>query len=341
MRYAVAFSAALHVLAAASSAPRWLAPDRAAPPAEEPPLVLNLQPAEPEPDPVRQVVHSAAPPDRPVQDTNLISDRDSTAQDPEDVEGKVRAPLDRQGSDGYDLGGQPPVPALKAAEVPPVAPPREEPKPEKAKSPEKTPEPPKKPAEKPKPKPKPAVEERTAVAKVEAPALPELIPPEEPAARIPEPSPETREDAAPAEPEALARIEPPDPPSPAPPRPGSFRGSVEGGIKGKGFLGFEALRDEIAPYLLEVRDRVERHWRAAMALKYSGTTAARCEIECAIDPDGKLVYVKVVKPGSSVSFAPICRESIEKAAPFPPFPFKVPDIYRNKNLEIHWTFNFM
>jgi hypothetical protein len=135
----------------------------------------------------------------------------------------------------------------------------------------------------------------------------------------------------------MAKAEPQVPP----PAHGQFSGSVEGGIKGKGFLGFEAMQDEVAPYLLEVRRRVERHWRAAMALRFGGTTPTRAEVDCAITPEGTLEFVRIAEPGKAIGFAPLCKESIEKAAPFPPFPFKVPDIYRNKNIEIRWTFQFM
>jgi hypothetical protein len=42
-----------------------------------------------------------------------------------------------------------------------------------------------------------------------------------------------------------------------------------------------------------------------------------------------------------MTYAPLCREAIEKAAPFSAFPFKVPEIYRDENLEIRWTFSFL
>jgi hypothetical protein len=64
-------------------------------------------------------------------------------------------------------------------------------------------------------------------------------------------------------------------------------------------------------------------------------------VDCAISPSGEVVSVTIVDPGESVSFAPLCKEAIEEAGPFPPFPFEVPEAYRNRNLEIRWTFSFL
>ncbi len=131
----------------------------------------------------------------------------------------------------------------------------------------------------------------------------------------------------------------PDAEARRPPQPS--RGRVEGGINGKGFLAFDAMQDEIAPYLLEIRRKVEREWWSALALYYSGTSPTKAVIDCAINPDGELVHARVVDPGGSPSFAPLCRVSLQRAAPFRPFPFSVPDIFRSKKLEITWTFHFL
>ncbi len=124
-----------------------------------------------------------------------------------------------------------------------------------------------------------------------------------------------------------------------PPQPS--RGRVEGGIKGKGFLAFDAMQDEIAPYLLKIRRKVERQWWSALALHYSGTSPTKAVIDCAVNPGGELVRARVVDPGDSPSFAPLCRVSLQRAAPFGPFPFSVPDMFRSKNLDITWTFHFL
>ena len=122
---------------------------------------------------------------------------------------------------------------------------------------------------------------------------------------------------------------------------GQTRGRVEGGVKSKGFLSFEAMESEFAPYLREIRNRVERRWKSLIQLRYSGTSTTRAVVDCAIGSDGKLVSIAVVEPGESASYAGLCKEAIERAGPFPPFPFKVPELYRNQNLEIRWTFSFL
>jgi hypothetical protein len=114
-----------------------------------------------------------------------------------------------------------------------------------------------------------------------------------------------------------------------------------GAAEGKGFIGFEALEHELGPYLKEVRDRVERNWRAALEMRFSGASRTQAVLDCAISPQGKLVRVKIVEPGDSPTFAVLCKQAIEKAAPFSPFPFDVPAIYRSQNLEIRWTFSYL
>ena len=119
------------------------------------------------------------------------------------------------------------------------------------------------------------------------------------------------------------------------------RGRVEGGVKRTGLLSFEAMESEIAPYLKVIRQRVERNWRTALHTRYSGTSRTRAVLDCAIAPDGHIIEVAIVEAGDSATFAPLCKQAIENAGPFGPFPFEVPEVYRSKNLEIRWTFSFL
>ncbi|HEO69945.1 MAG TPA: hypothetical protein ENN80_01680 [Candidatus Hydrogenedentes bacterium] len=140
----------------------------------------------------------------------------------------------------------------------------------------------------------------------------------------------------------IAKAKPHEPMTPLHRERGSSeRGRVEGGVKRKGFTGFEAMQDEMAPYLRMIRDRVERRWNAALVLRYSGTSPTHAVIDCAINADGEVVRAEIIEPGSSASFAPLCREAIETAGPFGPFPFEIPKLYRSQDLEIQWTFSFL
>jgi hypothetical protein len=123
--------------------------------------------------------------------------------------------------------------------------------------------------------------------------------------------------------------------------PREARGRIDGGVKGKGFIGFEAKQHEFAPYLKEVRTRVERRWKAMIAMQYPGSSPTKAVVDCSISPLGRLASVEVAEPGDPASFGTLCKEAIETAGPFPPFPFSVPNVYRNENLEIRWTFSFL
>ncbi|HEX71785.1 MAG TPA: hypothetical protein ENN65_00500, partial [Candidatus Hydrogenedentes bacterium] len=131
--------------------------------------------------------------------------------------------------------------------------------------------------------------------------------------------------------------------TPAPLEEGSrtTKGRVRDQIKYRGVAGFEAKQDQIAPYLREVRRRVERRWNVALLTRYSGTNPTDAVIDCAIAPDGSLLFARIVGQPQDRVFAALCRAALEQAAPFPPFPFEVPELYREKHLEIRWTFSFL
>jgi outer membrane biosynthesis protein TonB len=121
----------------------------------------------------------------------------------------------------------------------------------------------------------------------------------------------------------------------------SSRGRQEGGTFNSGFTSFEANKHELGEYMLHVRSLVEREWRLALRLRYTGVSRTDAVIECSIRPDGTLEYARVLEPGTSLTFAVLCRQAIEQAAPFGPFPFEVPEIYRKENLEITWRFSYL
>jgi len=267
---------------------------------EEEPLRLTLREAKDKP---LRLIESGAPADVPVNpETDLISERNSKAQDLSDVEGTRPAPHVPTPAESDELRMPDPSPEPSAQVAP-----QPQPSAEKAAV---------------EPEPQESTPEEESIQAVE-----------EPSPQEPEPVPEA------AEPERMqmAKADPQDMPT----EEGQTRGRVDGGVKGQGFLSFEAMESEFAPYLREVRGRVERRWKALIQLRYSGSSATRAVIDCAIDSDGRLVHVSVVEPGDSASYAGLCKEAIEKAGPFPPFPFKVPEVYRNKDLEIRWTFSFL
>jgi hypothetical protein len=113
------------------------------------------------------------------------------------------------------------------------------------------------------------------------------------------------------------------------------------GAEVKGFSNFDANAHEMAPYMKEIQKRVRRQWLAGVQMRYPGSTRAKARVKCSIRPNGTLEFVTVVDKGNSVTFSLICQDAIQKAAPFPEFPFDVPAIYRNENLEITWTFSYL
>src|SRR5690606_6323264 len=124
-------------------------------------------------------------------------------------------------------------------------------------------------------------------------ALP-ILEPVEPAPRE-EPSEQRAEARQPSEEDApepfeLAQASPssvtaePRPPSLSPPNEGANVARDDSGIVDRGAFSFEAHQHELGPYLLEVRRKVERRWRANMRLRYSGSGPADAVLECSISP---------------------------------------------------------
>lgn len=149
-----------------------------------------------------------------------------------------------------------------------------------------------------------------------------------------------RMQVAQAKPQAAPAAMQPVPPQPGQPeRPG--RGRLDNRVVKQGFSSYEALQDDIAPYLEEVKRRVEKYWVEALLLHYSGTQPREVEVDCEIAANGTLASVKLVAPSEDQAYGILCMNAIRAAAPFPRFPFQVPDLYRNQNLEIRWHFSFL
>ena len=315
---------------------------------------------EPEPDdedPLRLIDPGAAA-EGPVADTDLISSRASQAQDNSDSNGDPTKPAVDELGDFDQMPALPSAPVENPEPVPaPVATPpadvtdvsQETPTAESDIASEPEPQPdfsaatqPEPAVEPPSPVDGPPAERGTQVAAARAEPLTADPPPLEP-------NEPTKVDARPQEEPKPAETPERFKVAAATPQPAKMpvqelktsRGREEGGALKSGFTSFEANRHELGEYMLHVRSLVEREWRAALRIRYTGVSRTEAIIECSIRPDGTLEYARVVDAGVSLTYAVLCRQAIEQAAPFGPFPFDVPEIYRKDNLEITWRFSYM
>jgi len=249
-----------------------------------------------------QLVDVLTPAAEPVKQTDLIVDVDSNAAGKNLQEGDNPGPaLDKQ--DDFDTLAAPPAPPQPQPQPAPQSAPAPAPKEARKKT--------------------PRVPEKKQEARIVLP--PSKEPPEEIAGKEPE-----RFDLAKATPPAQ-----PDLPK------GQTKGRLHNEVKRKGFTNFEAMQDQIAPYLREIRKQVEKRWIEGLVTRYNGTQPTEAVIDCAISPEGKLISATVAKTPEDPLYAALCVQALQKAGPFGPFPFKVPDMYRNQNLEIRWTFSFL
>ncbi len=292
----------------------------------------------------KQLIDAGAAAEGPVAETDLISSRDSQAQDNSDAQGDPSKPsVDELGD--FDEMPVPPSQPSEASEASEVVTP-----PDPAERPQETPElqhenapPQPKPTSAPPPAAlaAPVADGRTLAAAPEA--RPDSKPPVEDAddAQLEELTPQAKPKTEPLpERVKVAQATPPATKMPVQELKSS-RGREEGGALKSGFTSFEANRHELGEYMLHVRSLVEREWRSALRIRYTGVSRTEAVIECSIRPDGSLEYARVIDPGLSLTYAVLCRQAIEQAAPFGPFPFDVPEIYRKDNLEITWKFSYL
>jgi len=313
LRRALYGSLALHVLLFFAVAAAVVArqPGLPAPPEEEM-VRLNLRP----PDEVKRLVDTVERAKTAPEQTDLIAKQASKARDLAPSDGKRPAPKAVEADEFEQLARALPMPAEAARPLPPA------------------------------PEPAPDVPERAQTEAERPPETPkaEQQTPEE-TAIVPEPAPERAGDepAPEPEPEPAQVARAPEPRAVIKPsgRPRKAKGRLDGGVKSTGFQSFEAIQHELAAYMEQVRDRVELEWLEMLQMRYTGTYRTRAVLDVAIAPTGRIAAITIVESGSSVTYAPLCKEAVEKAGPFPPFPFDVPPIYRNKNLEIRWTFSYM
>lgn len=284
----------------------------------------------------KQLVETVTPSDTPPEQADYIARANTQAADAMLREGAQQGPINEIESREERLGASGAAPLAVPATPPLAAPQTAMPAPaEQAPAPSDTAEAAEAPMPKPAPESEPSAE--PAPKRERMAAVQETM-----RERKPEPAPERpREMPAPAEaahgPMAQARPAAIAPPAPASPP----RGRLNNGVMTKGFTSYSAIEDEIAPYLEQVKKRVELRWREALLLQYSGSQPRDVEVDCEIARDGKLVSVKLAEPSEDRIYGQLCLDAIRKAAPFEKFPFEVPDIYRNQNLEIRWHFSFL
>lgn len=302
MTLAVLVSVLLHV-AVLLLLQRTYTPATAPPPPAPEPIVLNLQPPPTaSPPPPRQLVDVQTPAETPPEPVDRIAETHAEAMDLAAINAANEGPqLKLDDFDALPKPAAPNTPPEEASSPPP---------PEKEKAEEK-PE---------------AEGDKEPVQEMDVPL--ESVRDADTVAEQKEPVPE-----------APIRIAQATPAPPQRPSPGTSR--ARSGLSKQGATNFDAIQNEIAPYLKQVRKQVEQRWNEMLYTRYSGTSPVKAVIDCAINPQGELVSVTVVAPDGDRLYSALCRDAVQRAGPFGAFPFEVPDIYRDKNLEIRWTFNFL
>ncbi|NQU07788.1 MAG: hypothetical protein HQ583_04435 [Candidatus Abyssubacteria bacterium] len=293
----------------------------------------------------------------PPKKTNLISDKNTRAQDKFKSEEKLEdSPhMESKHEESKDtrpraVVRKPPKPPKTALETPPEkssqAPDSSRASDEAKKEPLKLPEKPEKEARsKPVPEPKKQLPPRAALTQTLHPVPTREKKPATPAEEkrtAPEPkkkevvrlakkAPAQREE--PAAPAILPRIT----------SPASARNTgADAQITGE--LSFGATRHFFGEYLLKVKQAVEAQWLSRLVSQYTSVTRAQAVIDFKIQPDGRVTDVDVSSFEGDLFFTLLCLSSIRDAQPFDTIPVDeipgLPEDFRNKPLNIRFTFRY-
>ena len=269
---------------------------------DQEPIVLNLQPPEQQ---QRRLVDVHTPAEEAPAPTERIAEHNAETMDSEVREGAVEGPKVEEINEFEAI-------ALPEPSPPVMTPPPSPPKPPEEETPQE-----------------PEAVNTLKIQKNIPQEKEERVEPTEE-----EPTPETPKQ----EPMLLAQALPPMPDIN---KVNKDRGPSGDLVKRKGMTNFSAIEDKIAPYLKRIQRQVEREWNAALMTRYTGTRKTEAVVQCEISPKGQIVSLKTIGIADDPLFDSICKQAIRKAGPFGDYTFTVPDIYRNQNLEIRWTFSFM
>jgi outer membrane biosynthesis protein TonB len=270
---------------------------------------------------------AATPPEK----TNLMSDKNTRAQDRFEGKEKLKNAPHMEGKNDKAKDTRPkmtaPQPPKRGAEPTPPAPPQEDVKPE------------------PKPEPVEKKEEPPQKAK-EAEAV---------ALLKPEPKPQQKDEPALEMPKKevlqLAKktpdVQPPDLTAPQFISPGVSPASArntDADAELTGELSYAASRHFFGEYLLKMKEAVERQWVSRLVSKYTGIVSSQAVIDFKIQPDGSVADLSVETSEGDPYFPVVCVSSINDAQPFGNIPYEqasgLPEKYMNKPLNIRFTFRY-
>ncbi len=97
----------------------------------------------------------------------------------------------------------------------------------------------------------------------------------------------------------------------------------QGGDTGTGerIVSLETKSSEFAPYLADVKRRIERHWQIPLYARQTGLTG-NLVLVFSITPEGGLAQVKITESSGTSVLDDAAVEAVRAAAPYGPFPSK-------------------
>lgn len=268
----------------------------------------------------------------PPKQTNLMSNRNTRAQDMFESEKKLKNSPHMEGKNPDVKDTRKQAIAVPQPPAPPAQPQPKAPEPAEAH--------PQKPAPQEQPKKQPTEKPKEAEMML--------------AERKPEPP---RPESAKTEKKEVIQLAqktadtaPASPSVPAPPRSAAVdittadSRNTDANAEITGELSFAASRHFFGDYLLKMKQAVERQWVSRLVTKYTGIVSSEAVIDFKIQPDGRVTDALVHSSEGDAYFPVLCISSINDAQPFGQIPYSeaagLPDEFLNKPLNIRFTFRY-
>lgn len=108
-----------------------------------------------------------------------------------------------------------------------------------------------------------------------------------------------------------------------------------------GNVTFTAKKHDVAPYIIKMKNKIEKYWAPPVIFTYYGLTSGETVVQFKIMPDGSVQDVSVIKEKGDESLKKSSIQAIKDASPFEPIPSKVLADEKDKYLGITFTFYYI
>ncbi len=116
--------------------------------------------------------------------------------------------------------------------------------------------------------------------------------------------------------------------------------NVQSEVEELGDPSFATQKDELVPYLKELRQKIFEEWFSIVSLRAGVMPDSQVAVEFKLIPDGNIEEMNLLSYQGSKIFPDLCMAAIQQAAPFGRVPIEFPDYMKKKQLVIKFRFYY-